>query len=267
MNQEASSNITPTSQTAAPSEQVQPPSSSAPALNRRVSYIPWIIVAVLFVLILIMGGIILFTGSTGNSIKVIFREWLLEDETKSDSKSDNKEGDQDDSAETKDEIHDTEPDDTDNGGGSDSPADIAAGWSNYHNDSWYFGFKYPQDLTVVEEVASPALTVVSLKSGATTTVITVWIQSSGTMDNILANMLMNQCTDEVIYSNITYGTHPFRKALEVPFEGCMAGFGIIRDQELAAFGVNLPGEVILTIRNDGLNEEQLRAFLASVYAD
>lgn len=264
----------------------QPPSTPAPAATptphqgpvqekKRSSTLPWVFSGILLVLLIIVSIVAILMFSTGEtSLKKALRSWLYDEEASEESDSDDSDTEDDEDLvddveddtdeDDQDDTDDTDADDADSEDADDDLSDMADGWAEYHNDAWYIGFKHPLDLTVSETNPSPGHTVLAVKGGGNISVITIWLQSDGVMDDILSNMLANQCTDEITFSDVTFGSHTFRKALDVPMENCLAN---PRDQELAAYGVLLPGEVIMTIRNDGLNQEQLEAFLATVYGD
>ena len=248
------------------SPQEKPISPSTPTPSKP-TLLPWIIVGILAFLIILFCIFLAYLFGTGK-----LTGWFRGDEVTMETEEDDTDGNtgDDESEDDSDEDNDSDisDDDTsaDNTDDTDD-SDMTELWSEYYNSSWYIGFKYPLDLVVGEDSPNPSHTTVTLEGGDGIGVLTVWLQSEGTMDDILANMIANQCSDTFTYSNETFGTHTFRKALDVPMAGCLENLGITRDQELAAYGINLPGEVIMTIRNDGLNQEQLEALLGTVYGE
>jgi hypothetical protein len=243
-----------------------PPSAPVPKSGSH-SIIPWIISGILLVLVIIFGVIILVFAVGNGSIKESIQGWLNieEDSEDADEDGDTTTGDSETADDSNQDQADTDTDDTDDV--DEDPSDITSLWSDYYNDSFYIGFKYPQDLVVEEDITNPSFVTVTLTGGMDTTVVTAWITSMSTLDGQLSNMLANQCTDDITFSTVTYGSLSFRKAVDVPLQSCLAALGITRDQELAAYGVLLPGEVVLTIRNDAMNQEQIEALLSTVYAE
>lgn len=218
-----------------------------------------IVGCLLILLIFVAGGAILLLSEKDFSLKDTINTWLSDEET-------NHTNDNQDIA-TDDETEQSADSTTDNSNTSDSTVNMTDLWSDYYNSSYYAGFKYPQELTYDENSSNPEETVVTFKGGDDTTVFTVWFKSMGDLESSLTNMLANQCTNDTTFTDVMYGTLNFRKAVDVPLESCLAALGVTRDEELAAYGALLPGEVILSIRNDGLNQEQLEALLSTVYAE
>jgi len=251
------------------SPQEKPSTPTTPTSSKSTS-LPWIIVGILAFLLVLFCIFLAYLLGTGK-----LTEWFHGDKVTTETEEDDTDGDtgQEDTEDDSDE--DSGDDDTDTSDDDTSAddtevtndSDMTELWSEYYNSSWYIGFKYPVDLVVGEDSPNPSHTTITLESGDGIGVLTIWLQSEGIMDDILANMLANQCTDTFTYSNETFGTRTFRKALDVPMAGCLENLGITRDQELAAYGVNMPGEVIMTIRSDGLNQEQLEALLGTVYGE
>lgn len=249
----------------APTQQQAAPTSSRKPTQQHSSPILWIIIGLLLILVLMLGAVTVFLGLNNGSVKNTLRDWLAEDEitdvVDEDSDTPSDENTTDDA--DQDTTANTDTDTTDDSA-TDDAANITEQWNDYYNASWYIGFKYPKDLIVAENTSNPENTYIELKSGSDTSVITVWIQSMAVIDDTLSNMLANQCTDDISFSDVSYGTHLFRKAVDVPMSGCLSS---PRAQELAAYGVLLPGEIVFAIRNDAMNQAQIEALLGTVYAE
>lgn len=146
---------------------------------------------------------------------------------------------------------------------SEDTNEIAAMWDTYENTKWKFSIKHPKDLAPTEGAFDAKTDQIVFQAGEPTA-FTIWIKTEGEMGNNLSNMLSNQCTDKIDYTTVTLMGNKFRKAIEVPMEGCLEALGTVRTYELCAFGIDLPGGAQLLIRNDGLNQEQLEGVLKSL---
>ena len=219
-----------------------------------------LIMTVLIVLLLVVGSIM---------------AWLLlrdksDDEQDDEDKETQEETTDDDDEEDEEETEQT--DDTQQEGDTtedtEEEEDMTEGWSEYYNSTWSFGLKYPVDLAYTEIVTDPATNEMDIlfKSGGSIDVFAVWVRTSGTLDNVLANMTANVCTDNSQYSNVSFSGVNYRKIKDIPDQDCLDFYGTTRDIDLVAFGRQISsGGYILGIRNEKLNNSQLEALMKTIY--
>lgn len=153
--------------------------------------------------------------------------------------------------------------------GEDEDEEMTSGWNTYYNSKWKFGLKYPKDMVYTESSPNSTLDRIVFVVGGEFTVISIHVADDNvSIDNQVKNILANQCTDDYIMSNLVYPNATFRKGVEVPNSICLDSFGITREQDYSAYAYELDSGAYLVIKNEGdtgLNEEQLEAFLKSVY--
>jgi len=92
------------------------------------------------------------------------------------------------------------------------------GWSTYTNAEHKYSLQYPKDLTYVE-TNTPNSDQTVFKSGDTVVFI-VRVEYGDNIDNFLADMITNQCTDFITYYDVTKNNIDYRRALEDPNQGC-----------------------------------------------
>lgn len=191
----------------------------------------------------------------------------LPNEENENEDNENEENEQSDNQDNN-QTTDNSTTDEDTNGEDEQQNDMASGWNTYNNSKWKFGLKYPKDMIYTESVVSPTMDMVVFGVGEFEIVTIYVINDSGTIDSYINNMLANQCTDNVLFSDLNYSNASFRKGVEVPSQTCLDAFGVIRTQDYSAYGYRLSSGAVLIIRNEGdtgLNNEQLEAFLRSVY--
>lgn len=222
----------------------------------KASPLPWIVTGVLVCLIIagIVVIILLLSRGSPETPDVNPEETTREEADSDEEDQQTAEGDID--TETQTETPEEDNADTDQGGMYDY-------WPTYENSAWNFSLKYPKDLTYKETVSLSHLAEIFFRSNGHD-VFTIWVSNASDLDSLLSNMLSNQCTDEVTYSNRNYGSNTFRKGLDNPNQTCLDTYGITRTYELAAFGKQLSTGQYWVFRNDGLNDEQLEAVLETV---
>jgi len=135
------------------------------------------------------------------------------------------------------------------------------GWSTYTNAEHKYSLQYPKDLTYVE-TNTPNSDQTVFKSGDTVVFI-VRVEYGDNIDNFLADMITNQCTDFITYYDVTKNNIDYRRALEDPNQGCLDAHGIVRDNDLEAFGVDFTN-IFFGISSQKLNPSQFNQVLESV---
>lgn len=135
------------------------------------------------------------------------------------------------------------------------------GWPTYTNAEHKYSLQYPKDLTY-EETNTPNSDQTVFKSGDTVVFI-VRVENGNSIDDFLANMITNQCTDFITYYDVTKDGMNFRRALEDPNQACLDNHGIVRDNDLEAFGVDFT-TIFFGISSQKLNPEQFDMVLESV---
>jgi hypothetical protein len=140
------------------------------------------------------------------------------------------------------------------------PTDPGDFWSLYTNTKYSFNLKYPIDLDYTESSLGSNIDQIEFKSGDTI-VFRIWIKTGGDLDSLMSNMLSNQCTQTIQFSEATFGNNTFRKAADIPNQNCLDSLNITRKIELAVYGKILKTNTYFAILNEGLNNEQLNILL------
>lgn len=135
------------------------------------------------------------------------------------------------------------------------------GWPTYTNAEHKYSLQYPKDLTY-EETNTPNSDQTVFKSGDTVVFI-VRVENGNNIDDFLANMITNQCTEFITYYDVTKNNIDYRRALEDPNQGCLDAHGIVRDNDLEAFGVDFTN-IFFGISSQKLNQSQFNQVLESV---
>jgi len=236
------------------------------------SSVLWMIIGALVLLLVISAtlAVIYFTTdifktSDEDSDSDSSQEEILDDqdsEEDNDSALTDSDQDTDQDSDSSQDANNNTPEPNTNNPPAEDPNDMIALWLTYTNAEYSFSLKYPKDM-IYEERDFSGDDEIAFGVGDID-VFSVEIKSAPDMDNFLSNILSNQCTDSITYSNVTIGSNSYRKATEVPDQDCLDFLGITRDIELAAYGKNLGGGTYWGLRNSGLNSEQLNWVLGSV---
>ena len=241
-----------------------------------------VILSVMLIASIVMIALLVVRGNK-NSLLDGREDQIIQDEEKSDEENENTDIDED-GTEDVDNSEDTSNDNASQDNGQNSQDDGGlqvdpglighlevefdpgvieqiVGWSTYTNAEHKYSLQYPKDLTYVE-TNTPNSDQTVFKSGDTVVFI-VRVEYGDNIDNFLADMITNQCTDFITYYDVTKNNIDYRRALEDPNQGCLDAHGIVRDNDLEAFGVDFTN-IFFGISSQKLNQSQFNQVLESV---